>query len=65
MSDTDLTIKNATSFDVRPTLKTIYLHLLIMIYMKGYINSSIPDLTNYLTADLVYNLPTNQLMFLE
>jgi hypothetical protein len=73
ISGTSLTIKNATSFDVRPALKN---GLSVPtnnndIVTKGYVDTAIssidlsdyatknelPDLTYYLTADMVYIPP--------
>jgi hypothetical protein len=59
VSGSNLTIKNATSFDIRPTLAnglpapTNNNDLVT----KEYVDNLIPDLTYYLTADMVYIPP--------
>jgi hypothetical protein len=52
------TIKNATSFDVCSTLKSTLSAPTNNneIITKKYVDNLIPDLTNYLTADVVYVL---------
>jgi hypothetical protein len=56
VSGSNLAIKNTTSFDVRPTLKSgLSAHTNNNdVVTKQYVDSLIPDLTNYLTTDNVY-----------
>jgi hypothetical protein len=58
ISGSYLTIKNATSFDVRLIFKsTLAAPTNNDIVTKKYVDNLIPDLANYLTADMVYVPP--------
>jgi hypothetical protein len=59
INNNDLTINNATSFDIRPTLASVLSAPTNNndVVTKEYVDSLIPDLTNYLTADIVYIPP--------